>query len=175
LATWLREHPGSEVVCRDGPAAYAGAICQGAPEALQVSDRWHLWHGPGGAVKKTVIAHSACWRSTPPQAPTSGTALDKPAAGRPIDERTRVRHAAVHDLLGRGVGLLECARRLGWALNAVKRYARAAAEQLQRPPRWPTPSSPQTIDGGLGGVYGTSSSEQHSPPKESLSSLWEWP
>jgi hypothetical protein len=56
---------------------------------------------------------------------------------RAIDERTRVRHAAVHELLGQGVGLLECSRRLGWALNTIKRYARAAtAEQLQRPPRY---------------------------------------
>jgi len=28
-------------------------------------------------------------------------------------------------LLDQGAGLLECARRLGWALNTVKRYARA--------------------------------------------------
>ena len=35
------------------------------------------------------------------------------------------------------MGLLDCARRLGWALNTVKRYARAAtAEDLQRPPRY---------------------------------------
>jgi hypothetical protein len=75
-------------------------------------------------VEKTVIAHSTCWR----------TQLSGPV--RAIDERTRARHAAVHELLGQGVGLLECARRLGWALNTVKRYARAAtAEQLQRPPR----------------------------------------
>jgi hypothetical protein len=33
--------------------------------------------------------------------------------------------------------LLDCARRLGWALNTVKRHARAAtAEQLQPPPRY---------------------------------------
>jgi Transposase len=56
---------------------------------------------------------------------------------RAIDERTRARHAAVHELLGQGVGLLDCSRRLGWALNTVKRYARAATpEQLQRPPRY---------------------------------------
>ncbi len=54
-----------------------------------------------------------------------------------MDERTRARHAAVHELLGQGVGLLECARRLGWSLNTIKRYARAtAADQLQRPPRY---------------------------------------
>jgi len=34
----------------------------------------------------------------------------------------------------RGVGLLECVRRLGVALNTVKRYARA--EALRRPPHY---------------------------------------
>jgi transposase len=131
VSTWLRERPGVEIVCRDGSAAYAEAIRQGAPEAVQVSDRWHLWHGLGGAVEKTVIAHSTCWR-TPPQQPSQPSQPE-----RAIDQRTRARHAAVHELLGQGVGLLECARRLGWALNTVKRYARAATpEQLQRPPRY---------------------------------------
>ena len=51
LAARLREHPGAEIVCRDGSAAYAEAIRQGAPEAAQASDRWHLWHGLGWAVR----------------------------------------------------------------------------------------------------------------------------
>jgi Transposase len=135
LTTWRREHPGAEIVCRDGSAAYAEAIRQGAPEAAQASDRWHLWHGLAGAVEKTaVIAHSTCWRIQPLGAPQP----QQPSGPvRVIDERTRARHAAVHELLDQGVGLLDCARRLGWALNTVKRYARAAtAEQLQRPPRY---------------------------------------
>ena len=97
---------------------------------MQVSDRWHLWHGLAGAVEKTVIAHSTCWRAR-------RRSRSRRSRRRAIDERTRARHAAVHELLGQGVGLLECSRRLGWALNTVKRYARAAtAEQLQRPPRY---------------------------------------
>ncbi|GAA3284042.1 ISL3-like element IS466 family transposase [Dactylosporangium vinaceum] len=125
LAAWLRAHPGVRVVCRDGAAAYAEAIRVGAPHAVQVSDRWHLWANLARAVEKTVIAHSGCWRDGPARPPP------------PLDGRTLEQHRAVHALLDQGHGLLECARRLGWALNTVKRYARAAtAEQLQRPPRY---------------------------------------
>jgi transposase len=125
LAAWLREHPQVQVVCRDGSAAYAEAIRDGAPQAVQVSDRWHLWNNLAKAVEKTVVAHSGCWHTGPAR------------QTRELDERTRTRHAAVHTLLNDGVGLLECARRLGWALNTVKRYARAAtAEDLRRPAKY---------------------------------------
>jgi transposase len=42
LEACLREHSGVEVVCRDGSAAYAEAVLSVLPEAVQVSDRWHL-------------------------------------------------------------------------------------------------------------------------------------
>jgi hypothetical protein len=138
LAAWLKAHPGAEIVCRDGSSSYAEAIRAGAPQAVQVSDRWHLWHGLGGAVEKTVIAHADCWKPpTGKPLKTTPPAATAAREGRPIDERTAARHAAVHDLLSQGVGLLECARQLGWGLNTVKRYARAeTATQLQRPPHY---------------------------------------
>lgn len=52
LETWLRTHPGVQMVCRDGSATYAGAIRRTLPEAMQVADRWHLWHNLAEAVLK---------------------------------------------------------------------------------------------------------------------------
>jgi transposase len=125
LQAWLRAHPGVEVVCRDGSGAYAEAIRRALPDAVRVSDRWHLWHGLCQAVTKEVAGHSACWaKATPPQ--------DGPRA-----QTTAQRWRQVHDLLDQGVGLLECARRLKLALNTVKRYARITEpKRLQRAPQY---------------------------------------
>ncbi|MET9634520.1 transposase [Lentzea sp. NPDC006480] len=112
LAAWLREHPGVEVVSRDGSAAYAEAIRQAAPQAVQASDRWYLWHNLACAMKKTVVAHSACWNTTPSPERSA------------LTSRTR-EVSAVHDLLAVGVGLLECARRLGAEHGQTLRPRRA--------------------------------------------------
>ncbi|MBO3752548.1 ISL3 family transposase [Streptosporangiaceae bacterium NEAU-GS5] len=126
LEAWLRTHPGVRVVCRDGSGAYAEAIRRALPDAIQVADRWHLWHNFSEAVLKEVAAHSACWAT----------------AGPPLQDgkraaTTRERWQQVHDLLGNGVGLLECARRLNVSLNTVKRYARVSEpERLRRAPQY---------------------------------------
>ncbi|MFI2577470.1 ISL3 family transposase [Streptomyces rochei] len=126
LEEWLREHPGVEVVCRDSSGAYAEAVRRALPQAVQVADRWHLWHNLAEAVRKEVTAHSTCWA----------------AAGLPPQDgiravTTRQRWQQVHDLLDKGVGLLECARRLNIGLNTVKRYARISEPQrLIRAPQY---------------------------------------
>jgi transposase len=121
VAKWLREHPGAAYVCRDGSGSYGEAIRRALPQAVQVSDRWHLWHNLCDKTLASVRGHAVCWATVNPA---------RPAGVR--EQTTRQRWRQVHDLLGKGVGLLECARRLDVALNTVKRYARMTEPALER-------------------------------------------
>ena len=126
LEAWLRDHPGAQVVCRDGSGAYAEAVRRALPGAVQVNDRWHLWHGLAEAALKEVAAHSSCWAAAGP-----------PRRDGKQAQTTAERWRQVHDLLGKGTGLLECSRRLSLSLNTVKRYARATEpERMIRAPRY---------------------------------------
>ncbi|MEU2931097.1 transposase [Streptomyces sp. NPDC007251] len=69
-AAWLRTHPGVKVVCRDGSLVHRQGITDGAPDAVQVSDRFHLWQGLSKGVSdvaaycKDTCGHA--WHNLPP-------------------------------------------------------------------------------------------------------------
>jgi transposase len=49
---WLATHPEIEVVSRDRGGAYADGAAQGAPQAIQCADRWHICKNLGDAVEE---------------------------------------------------------------------------------------------------------------------------
>ena len=144
LADWLGVHPGVEVICRDRSGSYADGARSGAPQAVQVADRFHLWQNLAKAAEKCVAAHRGCL-AEPARLPAAGDQelpLPEPA-GEPAPEpagkfadRARRHHALVHGLRAEGRGLREIARHLGWGLHTVQRYDRAATWQELVDGRW---------------------------------------
>ena len=58
LAAWLEEHPGIEILSRDRSKTYKRGMTQGAPDAIQVADRFHLLHNLEETLEKALKSHS---------------------------------------------------------------------------------------------------------------------
>jgi transposase len=142
FADWLKEHPGAEVICRDRAGAYADGARQGAPDAIQVADRWHIYHNLAGHVEKAVARHRGCLEEPAPEpdphepagsqpAPDLQQAAAAAAARRAEDSalavRTRQRYEQVQALRTQGKGIKPIMRETGLAKETVRRFYRAAS------------------------------------------------
>ncbi|HEX5567833.1 MAG TPA: ISL3 family transposase [Streptomyces sp.] len=139
LAAWLAQRPGVEVVCRDRAPFFAEGAAAGAPQAVQVADRWHLWRNLSEAAERSAARHRRCLRALVPAAPEpepepGPTAVESPPGspwptGHRFAERTRIKHATLHALLAAGHSKRSVARQLGMSQNTVLRFSRATTPE----------------------------------------------
>jgi len=142
LKEWLTAHPGAEVICRDRAGAYAEGARDGAPGAIQVADRWHLWHNLAEYAEKTVTRHRGCLKEQPAAADADDAGdQDAPAVPdgsvdvcgreRQTVRRTRERYAEIRERLDAGQPVSAIRRATGLDRRTVQRYAQAAgADEL---------------------------------------------
>jgi transposase len=121
------------------------AFRDGAPDAIQVADRFHLWQNLCTAVAKTVVSCRADLREPAPEpgdpqpagpgsdlrCDTTGPAAGPEAGNGRLAVRSRERHAAIHDLLAQGQNYTQISQMLGLTRHTVRKFARAAtADQV---------------------------------------------
>lgn len=63
LETWLKEHPGIEILSRDRAKTYKRGMSNGAPNAIQVADRFHLLQNLEEALEKDFKGKSHILKS----------------------------------------------------------------------------------------------------------------
>jgi len=143
FADWLEEHPGTEIICRDRAGAYADGARQGAPQAVQVADRWHIWHNLCEHTGKAVARHRGCLEEPAPDEPEDAGIPDAPEAPDPqqaaieaaarragesvLAVRTQRRYEQIQALKARGKGIKPIMRETGLAKETVRRFYRAGA------------------------------------------------
>ena len=161
LAAWLREHPGIDVISRDRAGAYADGARQGAPDAVQVADRFHLLANVGELLERVLGSRRTALREAAAavdrtlaqdqqpvmdNAATSGPPPGKRRAQQGREERRAqrlARYDAVVALHQEGHSHAAISRQTGLGRKTVRRYLRAGAfpERAAAPAR-PTMLAP---------------------------------
>lgn len=127
-ARWLRNHPSVEVVSRDRCGLYAQAVREGAPQAQQVADRFHLVQNLRTAIEEQMSFHGrASGRSI-----LSEDAIVDAATHR---RRARLAHRQsrqeifemLHALRQEGLSYSEIARRTGYERRSVAKWLKFKA------------------------------------------------
>lgn len=132
LATWLQAHPSVEVVSRDRGASFAEGATRGAPQAIQVADRFHVLKNLVEAFQQVLGHEHAALRAAAeavtgaPLAPTTRplTAPEQQAR-KTAQARRQARYETVRRLRAEGKTIREMATELRMGQNTIQRLLRA--------------------------------------------------
>ena len=76
-AAWLKAHPGVKMISRDRGGAYAEAAREGAPNAIQIADRFHLSQNVGETVVRIMRRNYPRVKQIFEEAPAGTKPLDQ--------------------------------------------------------------------------------------------------
>jgi transposase len=144
VAAWLDAHPSVTLITRDRSDLYADGATRGAPDALQVADRFHLLKNLGDALERFLQQkRSVLRRATAPSAELVPAPRLQPWQER-LERESAQRHAPwiaryeqVIALHAKGAAIADIAREVRISGTTVYRYLRLGCppERKQYRPR----------------------------------------
>jgi transposase len=139
LVPWLVRHPEVEIVSRDRSQTYAEAIRQGASQAIQVADRWHLLHNASEALLKILQQEDSLIQKhlNPVPEPAHRNEFPPPPANTVerltvAEQRRKQRMETAHDLHQRGHTQKAIAQQLRVHPKTVRRYLHGRSPKARR-------------------------------------------
>jgi transposase len=120
VAAWLKQHPTIEVGRFDGSSEYASAIKKGAPQARQVSDRWHLVKNLAACVSVQLARTLAGLRRAEERRPGQTQAIQQAQQARQAERTARYEH--ILELQRQGMKSGEMARTLLMSQRTLQRW-----------------------------------------------------
>jgi transposase len=129
FATWLRQHPGVEIISRDRSKDYQRGATDGAPQAQQVIDRWHLLKNLRETIER-FLSHTPVAEDAQATTGLTVSLRQKRTSGeRARSEGSRKRRLAlyqqVNELYQQGGTILGIARQLKIGHRTVRNFVRS--------------------------------------------------
>ena len=150
VASWLENHPGVEIITRDRSTEYARGATEGAPNAVQIADRWHILGNLREALERMLtrlrpqLQGSIAAPAIGESAATALSLYDRDIRRGTKDQvrqqasrsQRYARYAQVKQLHAQGRTIIAIARELDISRQTVRKYiANDVFVEVARPPR----------------------------------------
>lgn len=156
VASWLAARPSIEFISRDRASAYAEAALRGAPQAIQIADRFHLFRNLTETAQRAVARHhgrirdiglgpapdGARVRNHPPEMKRGGPISRAPGQLPRVEQQKLARRAQrrgrydeVVRLHAGGASVAAISRRVGLSRATIMRWLDAGAFPERQPVR----------------------------------------
>lgn len=137
LQQWLALHPEVKIVSRDRSKSYAEGASIGAPNAVQIADRWHLLKNLVEYLERLLLRHHSLWRKqiTEPLFSSPEVQITKPTSSvedvltGDLRPEVAARHQAraevyrqVFELLEQSVSIEQIAASVGKSTRTILRW-----------------------------------------------------
>jgi transposase len=141
VSAWFEKRPSVELVSRDRSSEYAAAISKGAPQALQIADRWHIGKNLADSISTLLarcrpeIRRGLQIQAMPEQEPEEMEPMPQEGRRPPRSHSVKLaqegrraqkldRYEQVVELHQQGVKVADIASRIGIGERTVHRWLR---------------------------------------------------